>query len=338
LLNLSEATSSSLPLYTLSKHCLDITQLSFSHHSSNPFLLSASLDQTLRLWLSSTLESVLNKSETEPISEILPCTGLTKGAILSTCVHPCDLYSISTTADGSFLIHDLTTSVPIIVRSAPVDSTSKTISRLIRQPLTHCAIHPDGMLFCTCTADGVVTFYDISTLKSIISFNILSKSLSSYTQVPSTSFSPLFPITSVCYSEDGRHLAISDSTTVNIIDLTTISKSNYRTIPSSDLFPPSTTADPSYSSSSPVLSVSYDWSGRYLAACGRKYISVVNTKNSNVFMSYPVSSNDSSLVYTNSLLTFDGKTVIGGLSDGTFVRFSSFNENNIEKKMLKETE
>ncbi|KAL8281350.1 hypothetical protein RQP46_006384 [Phenoliferia psychrophenolica] len=111
------------------------------------FLVSASLDKTVRVWAPNGNKPVYG------------ATALTHGGeVNALALHPTDTLVASAAADGTWSIIDLSTPKPSILLtvSLPADAPEGTANTAI-------AFHPDGKLLGVGSSDSVIRFFDIAT-------------------------------------------------------------------------------------------------------------------------------------------------------------------------------
>ncbi|GAA5852372.1 hypothetical protein JCM8547_006758 [Rhodosporidiobolus lusitaniae] len=147
------------------------------------FLVSASVDKTIRVWTPNGSKQVYGNAATLPL----------QGEVTGLALHPSNTLVAASSTDGTWAIVDVADAdkAAVILTGSLPDGASSA--------LTSVAFHPDGGLFAVGTADS-----------SIYIFDILSAKCAGTLSSPSPSDSPS-PVVSLSFSENGYILASASS-------------------------------------------------------------------------------------------------------------------------------
>ncbi|KAM0786382.1 hypothetical protein ACM66B_001850 [Microbotryomycetes sp. NB124-2] len=162
------------------------------------FLVSASVDKTVRLWSPSGSKTVYGTSSVS-----------LSGEVTSISLHPSHSLLAAASSDGSWSILDLASGKPavILTGSLPSDVGEGTSNTAI-------AFHPDGAIFGVGSSDSRIRIFDTVSGKCIASFD-------GHSQVGGG------PISSLSFSENGYTLASAahDSNQVKLWHLSKLTNS-----------------------------------------------------------------------------------------------------------------
>merc|ERR1711879_70090 len=147
-----------------------------------------------------------------------------QGSVVSLCIHPLGDYFISASDDGCWAFNNLLTGGVV-----------QKVERNVK--LTSLELHPDGRLLGTGDNQKVVKIWEIHAQNDIVTLPKFD-----------------YTITSVCFSQNGYHLAASAADgTVRVFDLRKTAMLHEFQSPGSA-----------------IQKVTYDFSGNYLACAGAK--------------------------------------------------------------------
>lgn len=187
---------------TLKGHTKKVTSVAAStqlNDASLPtFLVSASLDKSLRVWTPSGTKTVYSTYGNIALGS----------EVNDVSIHPSQTLAISAQQDGTWAVHDLDIASgkpSIILTGALPDDADPTTAN------TAIAFHPDGAIFGLGSSDSKIRIFDVVSGKCIASFDGHGAG----------------PITSLSFSENGYTLASAAeaSTEVKIWDLRKLSNS-----------------------------------------------------------------------------------------------------------------
>lgn len=184
-------------LTSLKAHTKKVMDVSFIGKKSYQLLVSASADKTIKLW-KSTADA---HAEEDPSFECSAVMQEHTGEVISVNVHPTCDYLFSTSADGTWCIYDVN-KAECLARVHNRDSQSSdkdTSDKLL--PFTASALHPDGLIFCTGSADGIKV-WETRTQNCVATFEGHAGS-----------------VASLSFSENGYHMASAAPDGVKLWDL-----------------------------------------------------------------------------------------------------------------------
>lgn len=164
------------------------------------FLVSSSLDKSVRIWTPNGNKTVYGASGNLP----------TGGEVNALSLHPSHSLVASASSDGTWSIHDLGTGKPetLLTVSLPADATEGTA-------LTAISFHPDGAILAVGSSDSLVRVFDTVTGACVATF-------------PGHSENGGGAISDLAFSENGYTLASSAlaSRQVKIWDLRKLTNSH----------------------------------------------------------------------------------------------------------------
>jgi len=193
---------------TLTGHTKKVTSVKF--HPTKDVLLSASSDNTLKIW---------NKGgDTYKAGHTI---SLHTDEIVGLSLHATNDYVVSASKDRTWAFHNIETGRSLLQVREPDDS-----------PLTCVMLHPDGLILATGTEDNLVRVWDLKSQKNVATFRGHKGAL-----------------TDLKFSENGYYLATSaQDSLLKLWDLR--GPKNINTL----------------QMESNVLSLDFDYSGKYLVA------------------------------------------------------------------------
>ncbi|KAK4050311.1 hypothetical protein OIV83_003632 [Microbotryomycetes sp. JL201] len=169
------------------------------------FLVSSSVDKTVRLWTPSGSKTVYGTSSVS-----------LSGEVTSIALHPSHSLLAAASSDGTWSIIDLASGKPVVALtgSLPSDVVEGTSNTAI-------AFHPDGAIFGVGSSDSRIRIFDTMSGKCIASFD-------GHSQVGGSD------VTSLSFSENGYTLASSakDSNQVKLWHLSKLTNSANIDLPS----------------------------------------------------------------------------------------------------------
>ncbi|PVU99452.1 hypothetical protein BB559_000683 [Furculomyces boomerangus] len=234
-------SSSNKIVSTLKGHTKKVSHVSWLNKNDSEgqsVVFTGSVDKTVRFWTRSQESNEIDYQ----------CSNILKAhnsAISGLCVHPSSSYLISSSIDGAWKLTDISSGKPLF--NAQMEDNL---------PILSCNVHPDGLILGTGSRDGKLLIWDVKAQNSLMSFDITS---------PTNS--PLGPVQSLSFSENGYYLAASSSDIVQVFDLR--KKAAIHTfqlsVPNTDS---KLDAEP-WAVSSVVNAVEFDRSGSYLAIAGQ---------------------------------------------------------------------
>lgn len=190
------------------------------------FLVSSSLDKSVRVWTPNGNKTVYGAAGTLS----------TGGEVNALSLHPSNSLFASASSDGTWSIHDLTTTKPstLLTVSLPVDAEQGTA-------LTAISFHPDGAILAVGSSDSLVRVFDTVSGACVATF-------------PGHSEGGGGAITSLAFSENGYTLATAaeKSGQVKIWDLRKLVNSHSIDLPSDYV----------------VRALAWDQSAQFLAVAG----------------------------------------------------------------------
>lgn len=188
-------------------------------------LLSASADKTVKLW---TAPAGAGDASGVDVSKFALTSTFKDhtGDVTALTVHPTSTYFVTASADKSWNFYDIETSLCL---TSVTDSTVDT-------GYTCAAIHPDGLILGTGTADSRVRIWDVKSQTSVANFDGHKS-----------------PVVSMSFSENGYHLATAAADGIKLWDLRKVK--NFKTLTP-------------YGAGLKTGAVRFDSSGLYLAVGG----------------------------------------------------------------------
>lgn len=213
-------------LTSLKAHSKKVTDVSFVKKQSDQLMVSASADKTVKFW-----KSEKEDSEEDPLYECAAVLQDHTGEVISVNVHPTGDYVFSASADGSWCIYDVEKAECLarVSETQPDKATAKPT------PFTASALHPDGLIFCTGSGNGIKV-WETRTQNCVATFEGHAGAVSS-----------------LSFSENGYHMASASSDGVKLWDLRKL-KTFHSLSP--------------YGDEAPTGAVAFDHSGLYLAVGG----------------------------------------------------------------------
>jgi len=200
---------------TLKQHKKRVTEVQF--HPTEPLIVSCGTDNVVNVW------SKADKGKYQHVH------GFTehKAEVTGCSMHPSGDYAVTSSADRSWGFFDLKEGKCVAqVLDAKVEAGFSCVS-----------FHPDGLILGVGSSDSLLRVYDVKVQKNVASF-------------PGHAGT----VTSLCFSENGYHLASSDDTgVVKLWDLRKLN--NFHTINA-------------VQEGVAVNKLSFDLSGSYLAVAG----------------------------------------------------------------------
>ncbi|GAA5833028.1 hypothetical protein JCM11251_006484 [Rhodosporidiobolus azoricus] len=177
-----------------------LSSTSLTEEGIPSFVVSASLDKSVRVWSPSGNKTVYSCSSNLSLG----------GEVTSLALHPSNTLVASSCSDGTWSIHDLKgeKASTILTGSLPDDAAEGTSNTAI-------AFHPDGGIFGVGSSDGKIRVFEIVSGKCVASFEGHSAE------------SDAKEVTSLSFSENGYTLAsaANGSKQVKIWDLRKLSNS-----------------------------------------------------------------------------------------------------------------
>lgn len=187
--------------------------LTVKAHRESPIVLSGSADKTIRIW----------KQENDKWDNLHTCN-FHNGAVNDISLHPLSEYFVSCSDDGSWAFNNL-------IRGDVVHQNDTNDGKI------NCVqFHPDGRLLGTGSSNKHVQIWELHSQNMMISLGDVEDSA----------------ITSLCFSENGYHLAVAfENGCVNVHDLRKSQLLHQFASPGSTSH-----------------KVQYDYTGQYLACAG----------------------------------------------------------------------
>eukprot|EP01135_Chromosphaera_perkinsii_P000859 Nk52_evm22s152 gene=Nk52_evmTU22s152 len=118
-------------------------------------VVTGSHDGSIKIWNLAGAKKVLKTAE-------VTIDKVHSGAVTALCLHACGKYILSSSADGSWAMHELENGELV----CKVDAATKA-----EGGLTKCAIHPDGLVFATGDAAGNVQVWDVKGQANVLTFD-----------------------------------------------------------------------------------------------------------------------------------------------------------------------
>lgn len=182
------------------------------------------------------------------------------GTVAALALHPCGDILASVGVDKSYILYDLESLKPV----TQIFSSSGTLQSIwllnflanLFLELTTAAFHPDGHLFAAGASTGAIKLFDTKSGENVANFE-------SATQTS--------PIQAVSFSENGTWLAsaVKGQTSVSVWDLRKMAEIK------------------SLEMGTAVTSVSWDYTGQYLAVAGAGFVAVQQYAKSSKSWSEP---------------------------------------------------
>ena len=208
-------------VYNVEYHSKKINDAVFYPSQDVLAFILCSADNTASFWMQSSEDEEL-KFEERYVSKSH------KMSVTSASFHPLREYCLTSSKDSTWSFHNMIKGVSLLTNSSV---SGKSIEKI--------RFHPDGLIFGTSEADGVVRIWDISSQQNVAAFECHKSEVSG-----------------ISFSENGYYLATC-SKNENIVKLWDLRKpKNFKTL--------------EFSEKDVINNVEFDFSGNYLGIVGNK--------------------------------------------------------------------